>query len=487
MNQFVSALLFKYAHYGILLMFLIVLGIGYIVFSTTVNSVINRTVISNAQTVSTALTAFRTLYTKEVVEVVRKEGIEVSHQFQDTKGVIPLPASMSMELGKLITSGPTGASAFLYSPYPFPWRKDGGLNDSFRSDAWEEIGKNPSKPFFRVENYNGVASVRYATADLLRQSCVKCHNTHPQSPKVDWKVGDVRGILEVVQPIGTIQDTLMRQLQTAYFGFSLLFIFAGFGIIGIFFAYRKRIEDNRTLVSHLKINNKTLSVANEELQQFAYRTSHDLKAPLLSIQGLSQYISDDLDDGELDEVKENVTKIDALSKKLEGTIDSIMDLTKADYVNKNFELINLEDMTDDIFESLQVMSDQHRVTLSKNLGHAWDIYSNETRVRQILENLVSNGIKYARDDEEESYVSVTTKTSDDKFIISVIDNGIGIPDDMSDKVFSMFSRFHPKQSSGSGLGLYLVKKHVDALGASISFNTNGGTQFVIQLPKTPQS
>ncbi|PCI59382.1 MAG: hypothetical protein COB37_11620 [Kordiimonadales bacterium] len=477
------AFLLKYAHYGVVLVFLVLIAVGYFIFTSTVNNVIDKTVVSNAQTVNATLNAFRTLYTREVVSVVRGEGIEVSHQFQNKAGVIPLPASLSMELGNMIASGPTGASVFLYSPYPFPWRDQGGLNDDFRKDAWAAINKDPSKPFFRVETYNGVSSVRYATADIMRQSCVSCHNTHPQSPKVDWKAGDVRGLLEVVQPVGTIKQSFAAQERDALLSFGALFLVVSIGIAGVFIAYRKRMEENRFLLVQLEKNNDTLHVANEELQQFAYRTSHDLKAPLLSIQGLSQYIADDLDDGDLDEVKLNVGKIDGLSKKLESTIDNILDLAKADYLVSASEELDIEGLIDGVFENLAVMAEQRGVVFTKSIGHDWACFSNEIRLRQVLENLISNGAKYACDRQEKSYVSVATKTTDDTFNLTVSDNGIGIPPDKLGSVFAMFTRFHPEKSTGSGLGLYLVKKHIDALGGEIEFESEDGTEFVIKLPR----
>jgi hypothetical protein len=66
-----------------------------------------------------------------------------------------------------------------------------------KRDALEYLNKNPDKEFVRFENYKGRPSIRYSTADIMRPACVTCHNTHPESPKKDWKEGDVRGVLEL--------------------------------------------------------------------------------------------------------------------------------------------------------------------------------------------------------------------------------------------------------------------------------------------------
>lgn len=98
-----------------------------------------------------------------------------------------------MLLGRRIGEGNLDAQTRLYSDYPFPWRRDeGGPRDNFEQEALKELRRNPDKPFTRIEEFQGRNTLRYATADLMRPSCVQCHNTHPQSPKRDWKTGNVR-------------------------------------------------------------------------------------------------------------------------------------------------------------------------------------------------------------------------------------------------------------------------------------------------------
>src|SRR5258707_7033356 len=90
-----------------------------------------------------------------------------------------------------------GASFKLYSPYPFPNRAGRKL-DAFGTDAWSYLSANPERVFSRRESIGGKEIVRVGVADKLAdQSCVTCHNTFPGSPKTDWKLGDVRGIVEI--------------------------------------------------------------------------------------------------------------------------------------------------------------------------------------------------------------------------------------------------------------------------------------------------
>lgn len=150
---------------------------------------------SSAVQVANQIKVIRGYYTKNVVSVVKKEGsIKPSYNHKNDDGAIPLPATFVHDLSELLAKEDT--SIRLYSAYPFPLRK-GRVLDSFEKEAWDHISREPEAVFSRRESVNGKESVRVAIADTMAQGCVNCHNAHPETPKADWKVGDVRGILEV--------------------------------------------------------------------------------------------------------------------------------------------------------------------------------------------------------------------------------------------------------------------------------------------------
>ncbi|MGI9287508.1 MAG: Tll0287-like domain-containing protein [Pseudomonadales bacterium] len=166
-----------------------------------------------------AIESFRTLYTSSVAEPIREMGIEVTHDYQDKESAIPLPATLSMELGEDIAKNTGEDVVFrLYSKYPFPWRKDGGPRDEFERLALVELDKDKQKSFYRLENKDGKNTLRYAKADIMRASCVQCHNGHPQTPKPDWKIGDVRGVLAVSIPIAGYRNEKTKALHETRFG-----------------------------------------------------------------------------------------------------------------------------------------------------------------------------------------------------------------------------------------------------------------------------
>src|SRR5918911_554763 len=111
---------------------------------------------------SETLEELRGLYTSEVVEKVRSHGVIVTHDYQGRENTIPLPATLTIELGRRVGERGSGMSVRLYSDYPFPWRKDGGPRDAFEREALAALGRDPTHAFSRVEDYQGQPAIRYA-------------------------------------------------------------------------------------------------------------------------------------------------------------------------------------------------------------------------------------------------------------------------------------------------------------------------------------
>jgi PAS domain S-box-containing protein len=226
-----------------------------------------------------------------------------------------------------------------------------------------------------------------------------------------------------------------------------------------------------------------LMARNEELQQFAYRTSHDLKAPLISIQGLAEYIIEDIQEKNNSEVESNAKKIVTLSQKLALLLEDILILTKSDYINEDRKEIFLSDIVETAKQKFEISATQNGVSIEQLFAHTKPLLSQPTVITQIIDNLISNGIKYADPKKERRFVSVKTFNDSSSFHIQIVDNGLGIPLEKHSEVFGMFKRFHLDKVQGSGLGLYLVKKHVQKLGGTLSFESSDqGTIFYIVLP-----
>ena len=142
----------------LVLLLLFCLGMGCMLWhvSRLQSNLIASIALQDASLYAQALAEFRTLYTSEVVETVRPRGIEVTHDYMNHAGAIPLPVTLTMLLGERISAHEAGAQVRLYSPYPFPSRRaEGGLHDAFGQAAWDALQHNPTVSFHRIEEVQG--------------------------------------------------------------------------------------------------------------------------------------------------------------------------------------------------------------------------------------------------------------------------------------------------------------------------------------------
>ncbi len=166
------------------------------------------------------LNTARETYSKQVVRRVQaRENVSVMAKYHTVEGAIPNPATYTIEVGEALSDRTQGMLFRLYSDYPFPNRiKTGGPQDSFEWDALEYLRKNPTESFHKTEHINNKLTFRYAEAITMNASCVACHNTLAKSPRKDWKIGDVRGVVEVTQPLDSImliaRDGLRGRLKS---------------------------------------------------------------------------------------------------------------------------------------------------------------------------------------------------------------------------------------------------------------------------------
>jgi tRNA A-37 threonylcarbamoyl transferase component Bud32 len=175
---------------------------GFAYFSRLSRSLVERSALDSAAVHAALLEEFNAQYSAKVVERLGHHGIEITHDYAVREGAIPLPATLLTELGEKISASQAGMQVRHYSAFPFRFRKQGGCTDEFGREALAALTADPERPFARfVDDFAGRPALRYATARRMRESCVECHNQHPDSTRRDWKVGDVRGVLEIIRPL----------------------------------------------------------------------------------------------------------------------------------------------------------------------------------------------------------------------------------------------------------------------------------------------
>lgn len=178
---------------------------------------------------------------------------------KDDPNAFPLPATMIHDLSGLLKN--EGTTVNLYSAYPFPNRKSRTL-DSFQTEAWTYLVKNPKSVFVKKTEKDGEFVVRVAIADtMVSEGCVNCHNSHPDTPRKGWKLGDVRGILE-------INSDISEQVSaSAVTGTRIVFILVGtllFIVVVIYFVY-KAVVAKKLAVLDSSIND--LATGSSDLTQ----------------------------------------------------------------------------------------------------------------------------------------------------------------------------------------------------------------------------
>jgi len=195
-------------HSGLLLKLLapmtVISLVALVLLCLYIPSKIERNAIANAiQSAENTAEQFKTVrgyYTKNIVKkVLAGSNMKPSASHKHNNNEIPLPATFIFDISEELSK--KDISLNLYSNLPFANRQSRQL-DSFGKDAWEALNTNPDLTFNRTEEIDGKQVVRVAVADkMVSQACVDCHNSHADSPKNNWRLGDVRGVLEVQIPI----------------------------------------------------------------------------------------------------------------------------------------------------------------------------------------------------------------------------------------------------------------------------------------------
>lgn len=159
---------------------------------------VRQTALESARMESKMFDEMNAFYS-ELVDRLNGSKVPITEAYLTTHGALPLPATFTIDAGERISRAESGMQVRLYSRYP--WRKNGGPKDEFERKALEVLENDPAHPFHEFTEIEGHRALLYATARRMEESCVKCHNQHQNSPKKDWKVGQVVGVLKIVRSL----------------------------------------------------------------------------------------------------------------------------------------------------------------------------------------------------------------------------------------------------------------------------------------------
>lgn len=436
-------------------------------------TLIEASALESAELYSDALSEFRTIYTAKVVKRVKKHpDFKVTHDYEGSEFAIPLPATLSMELGKEIGEHLSGAETHLYSAYPFPWRvATGGLFEEFRQEAWEALNANPEVPFYKFTEYKGRMVLRYAKADLIRPDCVNCHNTHPDTPKSDWVVGDVRGVLEIIHPIDVITSQHKSGMQGLYIISTMI------ALCGLSGLYILMANSNAAAKEFLK--NKKLASLGVISAKMAHEISQPLGAALLKTQQMKRY----LEESQLEKLPKHVNKLIRNLHRIDNIVTQLASVGKTARRDDD-TLFDLNDIVRSTCAEMEPEIVATKVSLRIDLcKKPLHIMADKTEIERVFTNLFQNALHAVKDKAGSKVVNVRTAIDKNNLIMQVIDNGYGMNDETKEKIFDAF--FTTKSvGEATGLGLAMCYGIVAALNGSIQVSSaiNQGATFTIKIP-----
>jgi class 3 adenylate cyclase len=278
---------------------------------------------------------------------------KVVHNYHDTPGAIPIPATLSLELGKVISEQQGDITYRFMSDYPFKGREAHAL-DTFEKDALTKLRQDPKQKITDVTWANFHGQVRLVAPVILAEACVNCHNTHPDSPKRDWKAGDVRGIQEVIidQPIAA--NILSFKWLIGYF---IAMALVGLGFV--LWQYRQ---------------GKVISAMNKELESNnAFLASVSLK--------ISRYLSPQLYKSIF--AGEKDVTIQTERKKLTIFFSDIKDFTAT---TEQLEPEEVTLLLNEYFTEMSKIAAEHGGTVDKFIGDAILIFFGDPETKGVAED-----------------------------------------------------------------------------------------------------
>jgi class 3 adenylate cyclase len=297
----------------------------------------------------------RAFYGSDVVgRALQANGsVTVTHNYRDVAGAIPIPATLSIELGKRI-SGHDGSVKYRFvSDLPFRGREPHNL-DTFEQKALTALRANPKDPVVEVSGSFLDRTVRVAGPVVMGQVCVSCHNVHPDSPKRDWVVGDVRGI----QEISIVQPIAANILSFKY----LLLYFLLAGAAGLTFILLQRRQ-----AALIRGMNRELSETNDFLAMISLKIA----------KYLSPQIYKSIFSGQKD------AAIATERKKLTIFFSDIKDFTA---ISERLQPEDLTALLNEYFTEMSAIALKHGATVDKFIGDALLVFFGDPDTKGVEED-----------------------------------------------------------------------------------------------------
>lgn len=240
-------------------------------------------------------------------------------------------------------------------------------------------------------------------------------------------------------------------------------------------------------ITDRKQDQLALEQKNQEMEQFVYIVSHDLKSPLITVKSFVNLLRQDLQEGDQQDIYNYLNYIEKATDKMQLLLDALVQFSRIGTAEAPAQNLTADQSIQSCLDSLAGILHQHRIQVSVD-KLPWQLHGNPMHFGQIWQNLIENAVKY-RGEQAQPHIEIGATQKGPDVVFYVRDNGMGISPEDADRIFNLFSQLDP-DSDGSGLGLALVKKIVTIYQGRIWVESAGkdqGSCFMFTLPGAVQA
>ncbi len=365
-----------------------------------------------------------------------------------------------------------------------------------KADKWETFAlrlfENGSNEYFGIDTISGKKFFRYMAPLTTDKSCLKCHESQ------GYKLGDIRGGISSSIPWDNHQASINKQIFQGFISYGIVWLIGFVSLLYVkrrFVIYIKKRDEYENQMAKLNEDlfelNTKLEKTNSEKDKFFSIIAHDLRSPFHGLMGITSMIMDDPESFTKKELVELNKLAHSSSSKLFKLLQNLLEWAqmKNGMLVYNPQKINLYGLLLQNLLLKEQKAKQKEIKILLHVPQDIEVLADENMLNSIVRNLLSNALKFTP---QCGSITISCRMIENNFIeVSVTDSGIGIPEDIMQKLFrpdQKVGRTGINGEESTGLGLLLCKEFVEKHGGTINAvsNTLSGTTFSFSIPLIQQ-
>jgi len=245
---------------------------------------------------------------------------------------------------------------------------------------------------------------------------------------------------------------------------------------------QEEIAERENAEAIIKKQMADLEAKNVEMESFTYTVSHDLKSPLITINGFAGVILEKIKNAEYEDLDIDLNRIVNATGKMQELLKDLLELSKIGRMSSVFAQINMNILVNEVVELLQgiIKAKNINIIVEENLP---DVTADKQRIKEVVQNLIENAVKFMNN-KENAFIKIGFKKINNENAFFVQDNGVGIDEKYHQKIFGLFDKLN-QHSEGTGIGLALVKRIIELHNGKVWVESelNKGSTFYFTINK----